>query len=142
MKYHAIDVWFRFVTVISKALSPLKRVLVVLGGQMKRQMLILLLSLSFAAHSTRDIDTQKNINSLVKVMECLRNIPDREFTKPDHLVSKELSLMTSVIENITLELGINVDEQVEFRELYKVAYKHCSIVINSLKAEYKTAVSE
>lgn len=109
---------------------------------MKIWILISFLSLSFSLQSNGDIETNKNINSLIKVMECLRSIPDREFTNPDHLVSKELSLMTSVIENITLELGTNTNEQVEFRALYKVAYKHCSMVINALKAEYRTKASK
>ncbi|XQF94274.1 hypothetical protein ACOBV9_18910 (plasmid) [Pseudoalteromonas espejiana] len=32
-------------------------------------------------------------------------------TNPEHLVAKELSLMTGMSENITLELGTNTKEQ-------------------------------
>ncbi|RCU50056.1 hypothetical protein DU002_10605 [Corallincola holothuriorum] len=109
---------------------------------MKIWILIFLLSFSFSVHCNNDIDSQENINSVIQVMECLRNIPDKEIKNPDHLVSKELSLMTSVIENITLELGTNTNEQKEFRELYKVAYKHCPKIIDTLKAGYESTANK
>ncbi|MEZ9236897.1 hypothetical protein [Shewanella sp. 10N.286.52.A9] len=104
---------------------------------MKIWILLFLSVISFSGLCNNDIASQKNINPVIQVMECLRNIPDKEITNPDHLIAKELSLMTSVIENTTLELDINTNEQKEFRELYKVAYKHCPNSINTFKAGYK-----
>lgn len=104
---------------------------------MKIWMLFLLSSIPLFAYSNNDIAAKKEIVLFLKVSECLRNIPHTEINKTEHKTSKELSLITSVIENITMELGTNDNEQIAFRELYKVANKHCSKEIGQLKAEYK-----
>ena len=109
---------------------------------MKIWMLLFIFSFSFLGYSNNLPPENKSVNPVLEVMECLRNIPDSEITNPEHTVSKELSLMTSVIENITLELGTNTKEQKEFRELYKVAFKHCPKEITKLKAGYKSTANK
>ncbi|AUL75061.1 hypothetical protein ATS72_015600 [Pseudoalteromonas sp. 13-15] len=109
---------------------------------MKIWILFLLFSFSFSGYSNSLPPENKSVNPVLKVMECLQNIPDSEITNPEHTISKELSLMTSVIENITLELGTNTKEQKEFRELYKVAFKHCPTEITTLKAGYKSTANK
>lgn len=109
---------------------------------MKIWILTFLSSFSFLGHCNTEHPPEKGANPVIKAMECLRNVPDSAITNPEHLVAKELSLMTSVIENITLELGTNTKEQKEFRELYKVAYKHCPKEINILKAGYRSTANK
>lgn len=107
---------------------------------MKIWILLVITSLPFSGFCN-SIASQENNNPLIQVMGCLRNIPDEEITSPEHLVAKELSLMTSVIENTTSEIGTNPNEQKEFRELYKVAYKHCLGPINTYKQGVKEQVT-
>jgi len=109
---------------------------------MKIWMLFLLSIIPFFSYSNNDIAVKREIDLFLVVSECLRNIPSTEINNPEHKISQELSLITSVIENITLELGTNENEQKEFRELYKVAYKYCSNEINKLKAEYKSKANK
>jgi len=109
---------------------------------MKIWILAFLTSFSFLGHCNTDHAPEKTANPVIKAMECLRNVPDSAITNPEHLVAKELSLMTSVIENITLEIGTNTTEQKELRELYKVAYKHCKKEINTLKVGYKSTANK
>ncbi len=106
---------------------------------MKIWILFLILSISFFAQSNNDIAVKKEIDLFLGVSECLRNISSDKIINPEH---DELSLITSVIENITLELGTNDNEQKEFRELYKVASKYCSKEINDLKASYKNTANK
>lgn len=133
----AIKVLNKDVLRFSKQFYPLKMVLAVLGVPMKIWMLFLFSSIPLFAYSNNDIAAKKEIDLFLKVSECLRNIPHTEINKKEHKTSKELSLITSVIENITMELGTNDNEQIAFRELYKVANQHCSKEIGQLKAEYK-----
>jgi len=101
-------------------------------------MVFILYIISFFSYSNNDIAVKKEIDLFLETSECLRNIPSNEITNPEHKVSQELSLITSVLENITLELGTNKNEQKGFRELYKVAYKYCPKEIIKLKAEHKS----
>tara|TARA_B100001063_G_C16617526_1_gene478919 strand:+ start:523 stop:894 length:372 start_codon:yes stop_codon:yes gene_type:complete len=117
-------------------------VLAVLGVSMKIWILFFLSSVPFFTYSNNDIAVKKEIDLFLGVSECLRSIPTTEIKNPDHKISPELSLITSVIENITLGLGTNDNEQKEFRELYKVAYKHCPKEIDRLKAEYKSTANK
>ncbi len=121
--------------ILANNFLPLNEALAVQGVYMKMWILFFLSSFSFLGYSN-------SVNPVLMVMECLRNIPDSEITNPEHTISKELSLMTSVIENITLELGTNTNEQKEFRELYKVAFKHCPKEISLLKAGYKSTANK
>ncbi len=98
-------------------------------------MLFLISNISFFAQSNNDIALKKEIDLFLGVSECLRNIPSDEIKNSER---DELSLITSVIENITLELGTNDNEQKEFREPYKIASKYCSKEIKNLKAAYKS----
>jgi hypothetical protein len=109
---------------------------------MKIWMLFFLSSVPFFTYSNNDIAVKKEIDLFFGVSECLRIIPTTEIKNSDHMISQELSLITSVIENITLELGTNDNEQKEFRELYKVAYKHCPKEIERLKAVYKSTANK
>ena len=102
---------------------------------MKVWIFFLISIISFFAQSNNDIAVKKEIDLFLGVSECLRNIPSDEIKNSEH---DELSLITSVIENITLELGTNDNEQKEFRELYKIASKYCLKEINNLKAGYKS----
>lgn len=99
-------------------------------------------SISFFGYGISTPIENKSVNPVIKAMECLRNIPDSEILNPEHTIAKELSLMTSVIENITLELGTNINEQTEYRELYKVAFKHCKEEIRDLKTEYNSTANK
>jgi hypothetical protein len=74
---------------------------------MKIWILFLISSISFYAYSNNDISEIKEIDLFLGVSECLRSIPIGEL---ENLVNRELSLITSVIENITLELGTNDNE--------------------------------
>ena len=118
---------------------PLNRALAVQGVHMKIWILFLISSISFFAQSNNDITVKKEIDLFLGVSECLRNIPSDEIKNSEH---GELSLITSVIENITLELGTNDNEQKEFRELYKIASKYCLKEINNLKAGYKSTANK
>jgi len=109
---------------------------------MKIWILFFLSSISFFGYGNNANTEGESVNPVLKAMECLRNIPESEIANPEHTISKELSLMTSVIENITLELGSNINEQKEFRELYKVAFKYCPKEINELKAGYKSTANK
>jgi len=106
---------------------------------MKIWMLFLISNISFFAQSNDDIALKKEIDLFLGVSECLRNIPSDEIKNSER---DELSLITSVIENITLELGTNDNEQKEFRELYKIASKYCSKEIKNLKAAYKSTANK
>lgn len=101
---------------------------------MKVCILFFILLISFFAQSNNDIAVKNEVNLFLVVSECLRNIPSNNIKDSKY---DELSLLTSVIENITVELGTNNNEQKEFRDLYKIAYQSCEKEINSLKAEYK-----
>ena len=118
---------------------PLNEALVVQGVHMKIWMLFLISNISFFAQSNNDIALKKEIDLFLGVSECLRNIPSDEIKNSER---DELSLITSVIENITLELGTNDNEQKEFRELYKIASKYCSKEIKNLKAAYKSTANK
>ncbi|WP_419149533.1 hypothetical protein [Pseudoalteromonas 'SMAR'] len=109
---------------------------------MKIWILFFLSSISFLGYGNSAPTENKGVTPVIKAIECLRNIPDSEIANPEHTISKELSLMTSVIENITLELGTNTSEQKEFRELYKVAFKHCPKEIADLKVGYKNTANK
>jgi hypothetical protein len=106
---------------------------------MKIWMIFLISSISFFAQSNNDIAVKKEIDLFLGVSECLKKIPIDQIKNSEH---DELSLITSVIENITLELGTNDNEQKEFRELYKVASKYCAKEINDLKASYKSTANK
>ena len=106
---------------------------------MKIWMLFLISNISFFAQSNNDIALKKEIDLFLGVSECLRNIPSDEIKNSER---DELSLITSVIENITLELGTNDNEQKEFREPYKIASKYCSKEIKNLKAAYKSTANK
>ncbi|MBA6392327.1 hypothetical protein H4J38_16290 [Colwellia sp. BRX10-3] len=105
---------------------------------MKILILFLISSISFFAQSNNDIAVKKEIDLFLGVSKCLRDIPSDKIKNSEH---DELSLITSVIENITLELGTNDNEQKEFKELYKIASKYCSKEINNLKAVYKSTAN-
>ena len=125
--------------ILANNFLPVNWALAVQGVHMKIWMLILISSISFFAQSNNDIAMKKEIDLFLGVTECLRNIPSDEIKNSE---SDELSLITSVIENTTLELGTNDNEQKEFRELYKIASKYCSKEINNLKAAYKSTANK
>ena len=95
---------------------------------MKFWIILILFSTPFDAFSEETLVT-KEINAFTKLSACLDSIPDSEIINPDHKIAKNLSLITSVIEDITLQLGRNESEQKEFRSLYNIALKHCKIEI-------------
>jgi len=125
--------------ILANYFTPLSKALAVQGVHMKIWMLFLISSISFFAQSNNDIALKKEIDLFLGVSECLRNIPSDEIKNSER---DELSLITSVIENITLELGTNDNEQKEFRELYKIASKYCSKEIKNLKAAYKSTANK
>ena len=104
---------------------------------MKIWMILFLFCISSNAVCDEDALTKESIKLFFELSECLDTVPESEIKNPEHKVSKNLSLITSVIENITLELGTNDKEQKEFRELYKVAFKSCEAQINKYKAHIK-----
>ena len=130
---------FRTSTILANNILPVNRALAVQGVHMKIWMLFLISNISFFAQSNDDIALKKEIDLFLGVSECLRNIPSDEIKNSER---DELSLITSVIENITLELGTNDNEQKEFRELYKIASKYCSKEIKNLKAAYKSTANK
>ncbi len=94
--------------------------------------MIVLFSTPFNTFSKETLVT-KEINAFIKLSTCLDNISTSDITNPDHKIAKNLSLVTSIIENITLQLGSNNNEQKEFRGLYNVALKHCKTEIERYK---------
>lgn len=105
---------------------------------MKVGILFFILLICFSAQSNNDIAVKNEVNLFLEVSECLRNIPSNNINDSEY---DELTLLTSVIENLTVELGTNKNEQKEFRELYKIAAQYCEKEISNFKAEYKSMVS-
>ncbi|MEW6997100.1 hypothetical protein AADZ86_05305 [Colwelliaceae bacterium BS250] len=104
---------------------------------MKIWILFIILSTPFFAYCVEDTETKQTIDSFMLVSNCLAKIPDSEIINPEHKVSKELSLITSVIESLSVEFGTNDKGLMVFQELYRVAYKHCSTEINTLREQFK-----
>ena len=109
---------------------------------MKVCSIILFFWISFTAQGADKALAKYEIDLFLALSSCLKHVPNSDINNPEHQISKELSLTTSVIENIATKLGSNTQEQLEYRELFKVAHKHCSKEINKLEIHYKSMANK
>lgn len=98
---------------------------------MKIGKFLALFTLAFSVSSSAYEPSEEEVFS--QLVECILNVSTEKLANDDIQMTNSLALFNSVLQNIAVESGDTTELDVEYTQLFPIAYKHCPTEIDNIK---------